>query len=103
MSTAINDLINRQQAIELIENDKIGDDSPFISLPRAQVINRTCERHVDIIKNLPSAQKTGTWLHERIASTTGGTYPIVRCSGCMGDMPFEWTAKYCPHCGARME
>ena len=52
------DLISRQAAIDLIENDKIDGDSPFISLPRAQVVNRTCDRHVEGIKNLPSAQPT---------------------------------------------
>lgn len=48
-------------------------------------------------------KKTGTWLHEHLASSTGGTYPIVRCSACRGTIPFEWTTNYCPHCGARME
>lgn len=61
----MNDLISRRAAIDLIENDKIGGDSPFISLPRAQVVNRTCDRHVEGVKNLPSAQPE-----------------IVRCKGC---------------------
>lgn len=52
----MDDLISRQAAIDLIEHDKIGSGSPFVSLPRAQVVNRTCDRHVEGIKNLPSAQ-----------------------------------------------
>lgn len=58
----MDDLISRQAAIDLIENDKIGGDSPFISLPRAQAVNRTCDRHVEGIKNLPSAQPESTWI-----------------------------------------
>lgn len=47
-------------------------------------------------------QKTGQWMHERLHSTTGGSYPITRCSKCKNAMPFEWTPPYCPNCGANM-
>ena len=64
-------------------------------------------RHVtDVIKKLPSVQperKPGKWIHERLASTTGGSYPVIRCSECKGTIPFEWETKFCPHCGAKME
>lgn len=56
----------------------------------------------DELAKLPSAEKTGKWLHERLLSTTGGTYPVTRCSVCQNTMPFEWETPYCPNCGARM-
>ena len=99
------DLISRQAALIAIRN--LYPDMPRVdfmdNISNWQKRNKQYIECENAIENLPSAQKTGTWLHERLASTTGGTYPIVRCSACMGDMPFEWPAKYCPHCGARME
>ncbi len=46
--------------------------------------------------------KTGRWIHERLASTNGGTYAVVRCSVCKSQFPM-WETNYCPNCGARME
>lgn len=58
----------------------------------------------EILERLPTIEerKTGKWIHERLASTTGGSYPIVRCSVCQGTIPMEWETHYCPHCGADM-
>lgn len=46
----------------------------------------------------------GKWILDRLASTSGGTYGVRRCSRCeayyQGDS-FGWN--YCPHCGAKME
>lgn len=48
--------------------------------------------------------KYGKWILDRLASTSGGTYGVRRCSRCeayyQGDS-FGWN--YCPHCGAKME
>lgn len=92
----MDDLINRQAALDLIENDKIGSGSPFISLPRAQVVNRTCDRHVEGIKHLPSAQRTGRWSEDRNLGILRH-----RCSEC-GNLAWK-TSAYCPNCGAKME
>lgn len=102
----MDDLISRQAAIDLIEHDKIGIGSPFISLPRAQVVNRTCDRHVEGVKNLPSAQKTGRW-------QITDAYPHnVYCSECNARFAqTHWAVwedgslprNYCPNCGAKME
>ena len=76
----MDDLISRQAAIDLIENDKIDGDSPFISLPRAQAVNRTCDRHVEGIKNLPSAQR---WIPvtERLPEPYSGEYLVTINNG----------------------
>lgn len=81
------DLIDRQAAIDEIRRCRFVVDA------------------IEKINGLPSAQperKKGKWIHERLASTTGGSYPIVRCSVCQGTIPMEWETHYCPHCGADM-
>lgn len=58
---------------------------------------------VDAVQVLPSAErKRGRWIHERLPSTTGGSYPVVRCSICSGTIPFDWETRFCPNCGADM-
>ena len=60
----------------------------------------------EIIASIPSADvapiKHGRWEHERLPSTNGGTYAVVRCSECKSQFPMRET-KYCPNCGARMD
>lgn len=61
----------------------------------------------DIIKQQPTVEpsaepKKGKWKHERIASSSGGSHAIVRCSNCEGAVPMGWGPPYCPLCGARM-
>ena len=62
---------------------------------------------VNRLRLIPAADvalvRHGRWMHERLASTTGGTYPISRCSECQNAMPFVWDAPYCPNCGAKMD
>ena len=48
-------------------------------------------------------ERKGKWIHERLASTTGGSYPITRCSLCQCTMPFEWETPFCPYCGEKIE
>ena len=43
----------------------------------------------------------GRWKHERLPSTSGGSYAVVRCSACEYQYPMAET-RYCPNCGARM-
>lgn len=57
-------------------------------------------RHMSVA--VEPERKKGKWIHERLASTTGGSYPVVRCSICQNTMPFEWETHYCPNCGADM-
>ena len=46
--------------------------------------------------------KHGRWKHERLPSTSGGSYAVVRCSVCGNQYPMYET-DYCPNCGARMD
>ena len=43
----------------------------------------------------------GHWRHEHLASTSGGTYEVIRCSECGWSYPMFETV-YCPCCGADM-
>lgn len=46
--------------------------------------------------------KHGRWINEQLASTSGGSYSVVRCSVCKAQFPMYKT-NYCPNCGARMD
>lgn len=43
----------------------------------------------------------GKWANEHLASTSGGTYAVIRCSVCKSQFPLYKT-NYCPNCGAYM-
>lgn len=47
-------------------------------------------------------QKHAYWIHEHLPSTSGGSYPVIRCSECKSQFPM-WETKYCPDCGAKMD
>ena len=59
-----------------------------------------------IINSIPAADvrpvKRGKWTKEHLASTTGGTYPVVRCSVCGASLPFFEGTTYCPNCWSDM-
>ena len=80
----VDDLISRQDAIEAI----FGRSHEIIKMR---------------IENLPSAQKKGEWIQDRLVSTNGGTYGVRRCSNCENyyqDVGYGWN--YCPNCGSDM-
>lgn len=62
---------------------------------------------LNFIDDIPAADVRpvvrGHWTTEHLASTRGGTYPVVRCSVCGASLPFFKGTTYCPNCGARME
>lgn len=103
----MSDVISRQDAIDAIIADKIEDGLPVITDTQKrdfEVFNSSCDRHAKILKELPSAQKTGRW----IQTFTGNEW-IWYCSECketyyeeelwMGGNEFP---NYCPSCGAKM-
>ena len=52
-------LINRQDAIDIINADKVSKSIPFITLTAERdfkILNATCDRHIKMIEDLPSAQ-----------------------------------------------
>lgn len=61
---------------------------------------------VETLEDLPSADvapvRHGRWRHERLPSTSGGSYSVVRCSACKYQYPMT-EVNYCPNCGARMD
>lgn len=61
------DLIDRQAAIKVILDDKIGEKSLVImralgSENEAKSLNMACDRHVEFIKEIPSAQPEQRWI-----------------------------------------
>ena len=82
----MSDLISRQAAIDAVYEriKQIGYENslPILSIGQA-------------IRDLPSAEKTGTWIrHER------GLFFGYKCSQC-GELS-EIPTDYCPHCGRLM-
>lgn len=75
----MSDLIDREQAINAMPDNL--DDW------------HSEELAIEILQNLPSAEKTGYWYDKGSLS--------CRCSECGCKSPQEF--KYCPNCGARME
>ena len=55
------------------------------------------EPAADVVK-----RERGVWHHERLASTHGGTYDVIRCNRCRAQFPLYET-RYCPSCGALMQ
>ena len=86
------DYIKREDALKAVD-DIVCD---------ADDAERTCDRIID----LPSADvapvRHGWWKHERLPSTSGGSYAVVRCSVCEHQYPMTET-NYCPSCGAKMD
>ena len=110
----MNDLISRQAAIDAIEEDKIDLDDPKVvavfkatgDFEKAETQVMTCDRHIKILKDLPSAQperKKGTWINY------DKKYMLATCSKCNKITMFElWGTEvkfydYCPNCGCEME
>ena len=84
----MDDLISRQAAIfGLMKEAKADGAYGYIDTKTA----------CDVIKELPTAEKKGKWLHpyqSHIAS---------ECSVCHMQMPVSDYFHFCPHCGAKME
>ena len=85
---------------ELISKEAVGE-----------IIAKFCERQaftmteliraIDKLPTVNAEQKRGEWIHEHLASTSGGSYSVVRCSECKCSFPMSET-NYCPNCGAYM-
>lgn len=60
---------------------------------------------VEYLDEVPAADVRpvvrGEWANEHLASTSGGTYAVIRCSVCKSQFPLYKT-NYCPSCGADM-
>lgn len=105
------DLISRQAAIEAIKEDKIDLTNPNIvavfkatgDFEKVETQIMTCDRHIEILKDLPSERKHGKWV--KIPNDVFA--PIVVCSNCsqtaIVDLYGEYQrTRYCPNCGTDM-
>lgn len=57
----------------------------------------------EALNKVPSAERNGRWIYDRLITTTGGTYGVRRCSECESyyqDVGYGFN--YCPNCGATM-
>ena len=86
----MNDLISRQAAIEAIKEDKIDLTNPNVvavfkatgDFGKVETQVMTCDRHIEILKDLPSAQPEQRWIpcSERLPEH-GGRYLISVLDG----------------------
>ena len=90
--------ISRDDALNWDMNIEVPPDS-------IQAVTTGMTMLMDYIKSIPAAdveeRKHGKWTHEYLTSTSGGCYPVIRCSWCRWEFPMSETI-YCPHCGADM-
>lgn len=102
------DLISRQAAIEAIKEDKIDLTNPNVvavfkatgDFEKVGTQVMTCDRHIKILKELPSECKHGKWVE---ANTH--TYGIYECTACKAwtyipNEPRDYN--FCPRCGSDM-
>ena len=129
----MSDLIDRQAAIDAIFNDKIDSNSLEIMTAlgngnEALTVNMTCDRHMQLLSKLPSAQpdtdlssysdklwktayergkserKKGKWIEQD--GYDGDIY--YDCSVCgnswvtIDGTPWDNGMNFCPNCGADM-
>lgn len=99
----VNDTISRQAAIEAIKEDKIDLTNPNVvavfkatgDFEKVETQVMTCNRHIEILKDLPSAQperKTGKWIYNSPVT--------MKCDQC-GFVIKDWDwhrFKFCPNC-----
>ena len=120
----MSDLISRQAVINLIQEDKIKLDEPYLSIYKstgcikeAETQVMTCDRHIEMIKNLPSVDveetmmrnpcKECTYYHKENNTcqskkcATGGTGRITFLDRMFCE-PMKRDCASVPNCGADM-
>ena len=102
--SGMDDLISRQAAIDAICEH--GTDLERRGITVIAVVYHK-QATVDLLENLPSAERRGRWVGERLIYPSGIITFIYRCSecGCEERHAYEDTkpSNYCPNCGAQME
>ena len=112
------DLISRQAAIEAINEDKIDLTNPNVvavfkatgDFEKVETQVMTCDRHIKILKDLPSERKHGKWemLQMPISPpvykcSVCGSHALQSMTGCLMNRHYEANlTNYCPNCGADM-
>lgn len=119
----MDDTISRQAAIEAIKEDKIDLTNPNVvavfkatgDFEKVETQVMTCDRHIKILKDLPSERKHGKWVKARGSWCTPGGDSVWECSECgKGRHVYgiEWRSYgsdvadgqwvSCPNCGVDM-
>ena len=99
----MNDLINRQAAIDAI--CKHGTDLERRGITVLSVANHK-QATVDLLENLPSAERLGRWVDEKRIGLDGTFHWFRQCSECLyerEDSNEDKDTPYCPNCGAKMD
>ena len=94
----MDDLISRQEAIHKIADhhrmvSNIMGDCGFMS---------GLDKAIEIINDLPSAQKTGKWIDIQVSVSGDGRATCDQC-GAVVHNSFSSSINFCPNCGCRME
>lgn len=109
------DLISRHDAIEAIKEDKIDLTNPNVvavfkatgDFEKVETQVMTCDRHIEILKDLPSERKRGKWIYGEDEYGIDGYH----CDKCGFFVPWDYAHKFinyiedykfCPGCGADM-
>ena len=87
------DLIRRQDAIMVVKDQRL---EAIGCIPESY--NAGVDASASVLQMIPSAQRTGKWIHYKDEHT---------CSKCGETVTGDWNEEnyydYCPHCGARMD
>lgn len=98
----MSDYIKREKAIEYLVDNMTWMDADGIETSEEDKRDAIAE----LINGVPSADvapvRHGHWIHERLPSTSGGSYAVIRCSECQLQVP-TYETRFCPNCGAKMD
>lgn len=100
----MSDLISRQDAINLIQDDKIKLVEPYISvfkstgcIKEAETQAMTCDRHIDMLRKMPSVNVVTTcydsnlWIPSSEGPPKDDDWKIVTIKDESGDSPYLYT------------
>ena len=97
------DYISRQAAIEELKNDKIDISEPYRAiyiatgnLEKVESVNMACDRHVEMLEQLPSAD-----VRENVRGEWFSMFGHCVCMFC-GYKGSPIQTNFCPNCGADM-
>ena len=86
------DLISRTDLLNAIWQKEYGKDYDGVNMLNIP--------HIDIIENMPSAEKTAEWIIKHKV-TNSGSFWEIKCSNC--EIESDSIYRYCPYCGAKMK
>ena len=104
------DCISRQQAIDALwaermkhaeEMERNLETCSFALRADNKARRNRVEEDIEIIRQLPSAQKMGKWIYH-----IDDLFPAestMECNQCHAEQPLTCDDEFCPHCGAKME